>query len=285
MENIYVVTDSTADIPSSLAESLGITVVPLKVHFENEEYLDGVTITVDQFYEKLATVEKLPTTSQPSPLDFVETYKKLAANKPTKIISIHLSAALSGTVQSAMLAKEMVKEEGIEVEVIDSKKASYSIGIIVVGVAKALKNGMNFTDALALANKLVEKTEVFFLVDTLTYLQKGGRIGKAASMIGSLLNIKPILSLNEKGEVYPFDKVRGQNKAFKEIIRLFTEYAGDKQVNVGISHAQNPELAAKFTNTLKASLNVNEFVLTNIGPVIGTHVGPGTVAIMMYTTD
>ena len=282
MEKIYIVTDSTADIPKNLAESLGITVVPLKVHFKDETYLDGVTISAEQFYEKLNESEDLPTTSQPSPVDFVDTYKQLVKDdKDAKIVSIHLSSAVSGTCQSAYLAQSMVAEEGIEVNVIDSKKASYSIGIIVVEVAEAIKNGKSYNEVVELANQLVESTQIYFLVDTLTYLHKGGRIGKAASLFGSLLNIKPILSLNENGEVYPVDKVRGRSKAADKVIELFENYAKNKKVKAGISHAVNLEDAKKYEQLIKDKFNVQDFVLTEIGPVIGTHVGPGALAITM----
>ncbi len=282
MDKIYVVTDSTADIPKDFADSLDIVVVPLKVHLGDETYLDGETITAEDFYNKLEQSEELPTTSQPSPLDFVEVYKKLAADDNAKIISIHLSSALSGTVQSALLAKSMVEEEGIEVAVIDSKKASYSIGIIVVGVVQAVREGKSYEECVQLANHFVEDTQVYFLVESLLYLHKGGRIGKASHLFGSLLNIKPILSLNDQGEVYPIDKVRGSSKAVVKIFDYFKEYAKDEKLRVGISHAANPDEAKKIEEKLKENFNIQEFIMTDIGPVIGTHVGPGTIAIMMH---
>ena len=282
MAKVFVVTDSTADIPKDLERALGITVVPLKVHIQEKTYLDGETITPVEFYEKLKEADHLPTTSQPSPLDFVQTYQRLAAeDKEAKIISIHLSAALSGTVQSAQLAKEMVSEDGIEVTVFDTKKASYSIGIIVVAVAEAIKQGKKYDELISITKELINQTEVYFMVDTLTYLQKGGRIGKAASLFGSLLNIKPILTLNEQGEVFPVDKVRGTNKAFQKTIQLLSKDAGDSPVRLGISHAVNESQALKLTEMIKEKLDVTDFVLTEIGPVIGTHVGPGTIAVMI----
>lgn len=285
MEKVFVVTDSTADIPKELVNSLGITVVPLKVHFKDGNYLDGVTIKPDEFYKKLETSEELPTTSQPSPIDFVETYKKLADGNNAKIISIHLSSALSGTVQSGLLAKSMIEEEGIEVAVIDSKKASYSFGIVVVAVAEAIQNGSSFEEAVQLAKELLQRTQIYFLVDSLTHLHKGGRIGRAASIFGSLLNIKPILSLNEQGEVFAFDKVRGRNKANTKILEHLSDYAKGKKVRVGISHASNIEEAKKFEKMIREELDVQDFVITDIGSVIGTHVGPGALAIVIYTID
>jgi len=282
MEKVYIVTDSTADIPKEVVKSLGIVVIPLKVHLNNETYLDGETITADEFYRKLGDSEELPTTSQPSPVAFMDVYKKLAAQEGAKIISIHLSSALSGTVQSALLAKTMVEEEGIEVTVIDSRKASYSIGIIVVGIAEAIKSGKSYNECVELVNKLVEETQVYFLVETLLYLHKGGRIGKASHLFGSLLNIKPILSLNKQGEVYPIDKVRGSSKALTKIFDYCKEYAKEEKLRAGISHAANLEEAKKIEQKLREEFNIQEFVMTDIGPVIGTHVGPGTIAITMH---
>jgi len=283
METIYVVTDSTADIPKDLANALGITVVPLKVHMLNETYLDGETITPTEFYEQLQKSVDLPTTSQPSPMDFVDVYKRLAEGKPAKILSIHLSSALSGTIQSAQLAKTMVEELGINVHVFDSKKASYSIGIIVVGVANAIRAGKSFEEVIQITNDLIERTQVYFMVDTLTFLQKGGRIGRAASLFGTLLNIKPILSLNDQGEVFAVDKIRGSKKALSRILEYLSDYAKDKKVVAGISHASNLEEAKKLEQLLREQMDIAEFVVTDIGPVIGTHVGPGTLAVMMYT--
>lgn len=280
MAQVKIVTDSTADIPASLVAELDITVVPLKVHFQKDTFLDGVTIKPNDFYQKLLAAETLPTTSQPSPVDFVETYKKIGAGQDVQIISIHLSAALSGTVQSANLAQSML-EEKVDVTVIDSKKASYAIGLIVVEVAKAAKEGKSKEECLMLANHLVKNSVVYFLVDSLTYLQKGGRIGKASALLGSLLNIKPILSLDEQGEVYAIDKVRGSKKALARIIQLLKEFSGEKQIHLGLSHATALEEATEIAQTLREEFNVSSEVITDIGPVIGTHVGPKTIAIMM----
>jgi DegV family protein with EDD domain len=282
MALVKIVTDSTADIPAHIVQELGITIVPLKVHFEDETFLDGVTIQPEQFYQKLETAETLPTTSQPSPIDFVDTYKGLVNHDAgnVQIISIHLSAALSGTVQSANLAQSMLEEQ-MDITVIDSKKASYAIGIIVVELAKAAKEGKSKEECLALAHYLIKESAVYFLVDNLTYLQKGGRIGKASAVLGSLLNIKPILSLDEQGEVYAIDKVRGNKKALHRIIHLLKEFSGDHHVHIGISHAASFAEADIVAQELKQNFQVKDEVITDIGPVIGTHVGPKTIAIMM----
>lgn len=286
MSKVVIVTDSTADIPKNVVEELGITVVPLKVHFGDETYLDGVTINTIDFYEKLATSEKLPTTSQPSPLDFVNVYKEIAeVHGDVHIISIHLSSALSGTFQSAAIAQNML-EDSIKVSVIDSKKASYATGSIVVAVAELAKSGADAEKCLARAQYLVENTFVYFLVDTLHNLQKGGRIGKASAVLGTLLNIKPILSLDANGEVYAKEKVRGSKKAFARIMELMQEHGKEfKKVRMGISHANCLSEAEEVVASIKKEFSVDSVMITDIGAVIGTHVGKGTLAIVLSADD
>lgn len=279
MAKVQVITDSTADIPRHLIEELGIAVVPLKVHLSGESYLDGVTITPSEFYSRLKEAEEIPTTSQPSPIDFVEAYREAAQDGNVDIISIHLSSAFSGTYQSALLAQSMVEDE-FKVTVIDSKKASYSIGIIVVEVARAAKEGKSLDECVAIANRLIEREQVFFLVDSLDYLQKGGRIGKASAVVGSLLNIKPILSINPEGEVFAVDKVRGKNKATSRIFDMLKEHFPEGVASAGMMYTDNREESEKWAERLKETFDLDHVEFTEIGPVIGAHVGPGTIAVV-----
>ncbi|MCR6107115.1 DegV family protein [Salipaludibacillus agaradhaerens] len=279
MGNVKIVTDSTADIPYDLQRELDISVVPLKVHFgEDETYEDGVDLTADEFYKKLASTPIIPTTSQPTPYQFETEYKRLYEEEKSDIISIHLSSKLSGTFQSAYIASQTLGED-IPVSVIDSKRASYAIGVIVVEVAALAKRGASKEECLARLDDLLKDTSVFFMVDTLEYLEKNGRIGKASAILGSLLKIKPILSLNEAGEVYPFEKVRGYKKAVNKIIQEFEERYGSSDIHVGISHAQAEEAANSLMSDLRNHFSIKKQVITNIGPVIGTHVGPGTISV------
>ncbi|MCS1351380.1 DegV family protein [Mechercharimyces sp. CAU 1602] len=277
MAQVRIVTDSTADIPAEMIEKLGIGVVPLKVHFGEETYLDGVTISPDAFYQKLMEDERLPTTSQPSPMDFVEIYRQAAAEGVTQILSIHLSSAMSGTYQSAMLAKSMVEGE-IEVEVIDSKKPSYVYGMIVIAAARAAQAGQSLAQCTQLVYRMRDHVKVYFLVDTLEYLQKNGRIAKASALVGTLLNIKPILSVNEDGEVCPVEKVRGKNRAVGRIFELLqTELTSP--IQAAVIHACDDEQANKVEGKLKEAFEVHELVRTYVGPVIGAHAGPKAIAI------
>lgn len=283
-KSVQVVTDSTADIPEKICRELNIVTVPLKVHLSGETYLDGVTLKPREFYAKLNETEALPTTSQPTPAEFLDVFRTSAGAGKTDLISIHLSAALSGTYQSAVLAKSMVGDE-LSIEIIDSKRASFAAGIIVVEVAKAAKQGKNLAECREIALRCIEQAQVYFMVDTLKNLQKGGRIGKASALLGSLLNIKPILTLDDDGEVAPSDKVRGKRKAMARMLDKLAKHAGDDRVNLGIMHANALDEAERLKSELEARFQVNRIVVSELGPVIGTHAGPGTIGIAMLKDD
>lgn len=279
---IVILTDSASDIDASVRQSLGIVAVPLKVIFGSETYQDGVTISSTAFFEKLQQSSVLPTTSQPSPLEFAEAYKAIYEQygKDVQIIAIMLSAALSGTYQSAMIAKSML-EESIDITVIDSRKAAYVHGMICVDAAKAAQEGKSKQQILDMIDRYLDEVQVYFIVDTLEFLQKGGRIGRAAAVIGSLLNIKPILTLDPAGYVTAFDKVRGTKKAINRVLETFQEYSQGKPVKVGVLHSSVPDQAAEILERIKQEFQVADAHLEEVGPVIGTHTGPGLIGILM----
>lgn len=280
--SIVILTDSASDIEASVRQSLGIVSVPLKVMFGSETFLDGVTISSSEFFEKLKQSDALPTTSQPSPIDFAEAYKGIIEQhgKDVQIIVITLSAALSGTYQSAMIAKTMMEDE-VDITVIDSRKASFVHGMICVDAAKAAKDGKNKQQILDMIDRYVDDVHIYFIVDTLEYLQKGGRIGRASAVIGSLLNIKPILMLDPAGYVTAYDKVRGTKKALNRVIEALQESVQGQPVKLAILHGSVPEQAAELLDRLKQEFQVSESYVVEVGPVIGTHTGPGVLGIMM----
>ncbi|MFD0959396.1 DegV family protein [Paenibacillus chungangensis] len=283
MGKVRIVTDSTSDIPQQVRERLGITMVPLKVHFGEETYQDAVTIDPELFYNKLKASSALPTTSQPSPIEFSEVYERLLKeDSDGPIISIHLAANLSGTYQSATIAQSMLEEDGADITVVDSKSASYGIGLQVIKAAKLAAAGESKEVILAELERLRVDLQLYFLVDTLEYLQKGGRIGRASALLGSLLNIKPILSLDENGGVYSVDKVRGSKKAVSRIVAMLKDKFGDDPVGMVMAWTDAPGSAVELEERLKAELNVQETGYTTVGAVIGTHTGPGTSAVFMY---
>lgn len=284
-DGVYVVTDSTADLAPETAERLGIAVVPLVVRIGGESYRDGVDITPAAFYERMRQAGVPATTSQPSPHEFVAVYERIIASagetRPT-ILSLHLSARFSGTLQAAAVAKQLVADRA-EVIVVDTKLTAYPMGYIVRRVAEAARGGAAADECIALVDRLRANTHVFFLVDTLEYLHKGGRIGRAAALVGSLLQVKPLLTL-EEGEIGVADKVRGKKKALDRLFALLAERVGDRPVRAAVLYAAVPEEAAALRERVQAMFRVEGAVdVAEIGPVVGAHVGPGTLAVSLVT--
>ncbi|MFD2704845.1 DegV family protein [Salibacterium lacus] len=281
-----IVTDSTADIPAELLQKYQITVIPLKVMIENETYQDGVNLTPEAFYNKLDMMNNVPATSQPTPYEFETMYQRIRekAGEDISILSIHLSSAMSGTVQSAVLAADSVKEE-VNVEVVDSLKASYAVGILVVEAAKLAADGAGIDECRKRLEEYKKETSVYFLVDTLEYLQKNGRIGKASALIGSLLKMKPVLSLNGDGEVYPYRKARGKKKAVAVIQEALEQQYGERPVHIGVSHADAKDSGNELLQAAESVLNSRSSTLTKIGAVIGSHTGRGTISVAVTPAE
>lgn len=279
MAELVIVTDSTADIPPAVREKYGIEVVPLEVIFGDEVYKDGVDITSAEFFDRLESSSVMPRTSQPSPGDFARIYKKLL-DQQKEIISIHISAELSGTVHSAYMGRKLVGG-GSKIDIVDSRLVSLALGLIVVEAAKAVSAGKQKDYVLELINKMIQKTRVYFLVDTLEYLARGGRIGKAQSLMGTLLNIKPILTFRD-GIIYPYDKIRGFNKAVQRIVDGINEEFKGKRVLTAFVYGTEGELFHNFHQKITAQIDYVESVRGQLGPVVGTHGGPGIVGVVCY---
>ncbi|ACA59618.1 DegV family protein [Candidatus Desulforudis audaxviator] len=277
MKSVHIVTDSTADIPAELAERHEITVVPLKVIFSDEEfYRDGIDLTPEQFFVRLA---ELPaSTSQPSPAEFLDVYRPLA-EQGRDIISVHISAALSGTVHSAQAARALLPDASVEV--IDSKVTSIPLGMAVLAAARAAQAGLGRAEILELLNSILDSTGVYFMVDTLEYLQRGGRIGRAQGLLGTLLNIKPILMLKD-GLVTPLDKVRGRAKGLERLAGVLEEAARQGPIKYGITHGNTPELFARLEEKLTTRVGFGPDLSCRVGGVIGAHVGPSVVGFSFH---
>lgn len=276
MGRIRIVTDSTADLPKETADRLGIIVVPLKVNFGHDVYRDGADLTPSEFITRLKRETDLPTTSQPSPGEFVAVYEKLIAKGDT-VISIHISGKLSGTVQSAKTAKTMTDSR--DIYVIDSKTASMGLGLIVLAAAKAAEEGLSLREILSMVNEKIERSFVIFLVQTLEYLEKGGRIGKASTLLGSILKIKPILTI-EDGQVIPLEKARGESKAIERISEIIAERTDSSRwYKCAFVYGDNYGGALKLKERLSEVLNSEKPLVTELGPVIMAHVGPELIGI------
>ncbi|ASA21059.1 DegV family protein [Paenibacillus donghaensis] len=284
MNRIIIVTDSTSDIPPDLVLAYGIIVVPLTLMFGEESFRDNLDMTPEQFYERLPRSPQLPTTSQPSPMEYLEVYRKYLEEYPdARILSYHISSGLSGTYQSALLAKSMLEEQGEAITVVDTLSASYGFGFMVIEAARLSVEGKNTEQILEATERMRQSRKLYFLVDSLEYLQKGGRIGRASAILGTLLNIKPILSIDAEGIIYAVEKVRGRKKAVARMIELFKgELQGVDKINVAVGHTAEPASGQEFLRELQGHFKLEEQVLTNIGPVVGSHVGNGTLAVFIW---
>jgi len=273
---IKLVTDSTSDLTREQAEQYGITVIPLNVHFGEELYRDGIDISPEQFFRKLPGSQVLPRTSQPSAGEFVELYRPLLEDGHT-VVSIHLSSHLSGTLASAQAAKSML--EG-DLTLIDTKSASQGLARTVIQAARAVAKGKTKDEVLDLTERLIPQTHIFFSVDTLEYLQKNGRIGRAAALVGSLLKLKPILCLDKDGVVAAYDKVRGRSRVVPRLIAAVTErIPAGSEVDLSVIHGDAEEAARGLYDAVAAQYRVREGVITSVGPVIGSHAGPGVLGV------
>jgi DegV family protein with EDD domain len=278
-EKISIVTDSTADLPLSYYEKHNVQMVPLIVRFEEETFKDWIDIGPKDFYKRMRESNVLPKTSQPSVAQFTEVYNKLARDSD-HIISIHLSSDLSGTVQAAEMASEMVD---VKVTVIDTKLASLGTGMVVDAAVRAKEQGLSSEQVIKKAREVATKIKILFTVGTLKYLHRGGRIGKAQALVGSILNIKPILTL-EDGIVIPYKKVKGSKKVYAEMRQFFLENIKRKgSLYLGYAHADFPEGVDRLKGTIEAEgINIASVIESEVGSVIGTYVGPDTFAFVFY---
>lgn len=271
---VRIVTDSTCDLPPEMAAALGITVVPLTVFFGEDPFLDGVEITADEFYERQQATRELPRTSQPSVELFQEAYSEIGQDG-SEIVSIHLSSKLSGTMNAAQVAREVLKHE-MHIDLIDSYNVSLGLGLIVLEAARAANAGASLPEVVATARRAMDRVSVHVLVDTLEYLQKGGRIGRARSFLGSVLSIKPILRV-EDGEVAPFERVRTRAKALERIYEIAAGMPRAKEMFIAASGAQ--DTAAELIERLRPQLPHTELHLGSIGPVVGVYTGPNAIGV------
>ncbi|HKB20713.1 MAG TPA: DegV family protein [Gaiellaceae bacterium] len=274
-ENTAIVLDSTADFPDASERFPNWRVVPLYVRFGAESYRDYVDIGPAEFYERLRTAEELPTTSQPTPQDFQAAYDDLAGYE--RVLAFTVSGKLSGTYESARLA---ASETGDRVRVIDTETASAAIAMLALAVQRRLERGTTDEEVDELVERFTRESGLIFTLDTLEYLARGGRIGRAAGWAGQLLHIKPILTL-EDGEVLPLKRVRGNRKAIQEFAEAFRAGTSDEPgLRVGIAHAEAPERMAALEDLVRdVRPNAEIEVATTLGPVVGTHAGPGTVGL------
>jgi DegV family protein with EDD domain len=277
--SVAIVTDSTADLPVQLARSRSITVVPLTLNFEGRSLLDGVDIRPSEFYRKLPNATTHPTTSQPSAGSFAEAYSQLLADH-SDIISIHISEKLSGTYASAVQGAEMTDSK--RVHVIDSQLVSMSLGLLALAASEMVSRG---DDAAAIVDRITsmrEQVQTYFSVATLEFLRRGGRIGRASALLGSVLQVKPVLCIRD-GLVTPLERVRTFDRALNRVVELTREVDRGKGLCVIVGHADAEADAERVARELEPQCNT--LMIQPLGPVVGAHAGPGVVGVGVYAAD
>ena len=279
MSRIALVTDSTASLPPELAEQLNIHVIPAQVIFAGQTYRDGIDLTSAEIYEKLRAAPELPTTSQPSAGDFAKLYRSLS-EEADAIISIHVSEHLSGTLASANTAKSTL--DGVRIEIIDSRSVSLGLGLIVMAAARAISAGKSVEEIVMLVKDIIPKMNIVFVPETLKYLAKGGRIGKAQGFLGSMLSVKPILTVKD-GEMAPLTRVRSRAAGMEYLSKFVAGFSGIEKL--AVEYATTPDDADSLIGRLSLVFPKERIFRSVISPVLGTYAGPDAIAVSVLEAE
>ena len=278
MTKIAIVTDSTAWIPKDLIAQYNITVAPQVLIWGEETLNDGIDIQPQEFYARIKTAKVMPTTSQ-VPIVTMQNIFTGLVEKGFDVLGIFISSKLSGTIQSAMQGREMIGKSAENVHVLDSQSTAMALGFQVLAAARAVADGANMADAKAVAEKARDHTGVYFAVDTLEFLHRGGRIGGAARLIGTALNMKPVLAVID-GRVEAIERIRTKGKALDRVLELVAEKtSGQSPIHIASLHANAPDEARALLERATKALNATESIFTEVSPVVGNHAGPGTVGL------
>lgn len=278
-QKIAILTDSGSDVPDYLIKEYGIYEAPLKIIYSDGEYLDGVNITAEEVYSRLKT--EIPSTSLPDGSQIQEILDQIKADGYEKVLVVTISSGLSGTYNVMRLNGD--REKDLDVFVVDSKNIAIASGFNAIQAAEYIKEGMEWEELKETVAKNISNSRVFFSVSTLEYLQKGGRIGLVASIFGTTIKLKPIISCNEDGIYYTVAKVIGKKRSFNKALELAVEFIGDnKEYNIGVVHGAAEDDAEKLSEELKSMLpNYKMFAEGQISPALGVHTGPGTIGIVV----
>jgi DegV family protein with EDD domain len=272
---VRIVTDTTADLPPQLARDLGISIVPLSVIFGDEVYREGIDISHDLFYEKLIRGKVMPTTSAPSVGDFLEVYEPLL-KETDEIVSVHISSKLSATQDNARQAAQALADRGARIEVIDSRVVSLGLTFVTLAALRAAREGQRIEEVKAVAERTTERIRIHVMLDTLEYVRRGGRIGRARAFLGAMLRVKPILALRD-GEVHPEERVRTKRHAVERLFQIATSHPNVREV--AIAYSTDPQDARDFEQRLAEVMPHLNIWVARFGPVLGTHGGPGALGI------
>lgn len=272
---VRIVTDSTADLPPETARELGVSVVPLTVIFGEESFLEGIDMSTQLFYERLVESKELPKTSAPSIGQFIEAYEG-ALKEADEIVSIHISSKLSATHNNAVQAANQMADTGAKVDVVDSGLVSLGLGIVVKAAARAAQQGGSLEEVKKLVEEMIPRVHILVALNTVEYLRRGGRIGRARAFLGSMLAVKPLLSIRD-GEVMPEERVRTKKAAHQRLFQIATSYPNI--VEFAIAYSTNASDAEALRAKLVEAEPQANISMSKVGPVIGVHGGPGVLGI------
>ncbi len=283
---VKILTDTGCDLPAEILKGYEIDILPIIVIKDNKEYLDQLTISSKEVYDGMRAGEVF-STAQISAQSFKEKFEEYAKSGES-VLYLAFSSGLSGTYQTSVLVSQAVKESypNLDLDIIDTKAATLGFGLLVLAAAKMAKEGKSKDEIIKEVNKQIESLQSIFTVDDLEYLFRGGRVSKTTAFVGGLLNIKPILEVNEEGKLIPFEKVRGRNKVFKRMVEIMKERnqgADYSSKIVAISHGDDLEGATKLKEMISEEFGTKEFLINTIGAGIGSHSGPGTIALFFQS--
>lgn len=276
MDKIALITDSSSDLSSDMIKENNVNVIPLRICYSYGDFRDGVDITASEVYDNFH--KEIPTTSMPSPGDFIAAIEKVKAEGYTHCLVVAISAGLSGTYSMMKTVSDEI--QGINIHVLDSLLLSKALGMVTLEAARLINLGSSFTEIISKLEVFKSKTKVFFTVSSLEYLQKGGRIGKVAATIGSVLNLKPVISIGEDGKYYTYTKARGKKNALEKMLEPLKSFVKSTKANVSILEAMAEDDAKYLYEKIKELSNIDSICITKITPSLAIHTGPGSIGIV-----
>jgi len=279
MEKVRIVTDSVADLPPDVASALNIDVIPLNVQFGLETFRDQIDLTPDEFYQKLLQSRELPKTSQPPPGAFLEVYQRLL-KEDVPVVSIHPTRKISGTYNSALIAWEALGSPE-QIEVIDCRTGTAAQGLIALEAARAALRGMNRECVSGLVRRMADRVRLFVCLDTLDFLARNGRLGRARVFMASMLRIKPIITLID-GEIAPVDRVRGSGRVIPRLTELCAEFVRTTKAKAAVVHAQAANQARRLRSEMEQKLGITDILVSSMGPAVAANTGPGAIGVAVY---
>ncbi|KUG04603.1 degv family protein [hydrocarbon metagenome] len=277
-EKIALLTDSMCDLPNDLAKKFNVKVLPAKVIYPDREYSDRIDIQPEEVYSRMP--EEIPTTSFPSLDEIKQALNEIRSEGFTHVLAVHISSGLSGTFNAVEFICRDVQD--LTIKVIDSKTLSMGTGWLVLDAARSITNGLSFEKVIERVNKLQESVRVYYILETLEYLRRGGRIGKVAAVLGEFLHLKPVISVGEDGKYYTYCKAKGRKKSIEKLVQIIEEATANKQINLALVHGGAQEECQKLAERLQKLPNIKEFMSSDISPVLGVHTGPGLLGVCFH---